>query len=58
MSQGEGSSALPLGYADRPFDQLFRFEMPNTRQAVLAIVSSTGPTKQSSTTLCAQRWNA
>lgn len=33
----EGRSEMPLAYADRPFEQLFRFEMPNARQAVLTV---------------------
>jgi peptidase S41-like protein len=32
-----GRSEMPLAYADRPFEQLFRFEMPNARQAVLTV---------------------
>lgn len=31
----EGRGDMPLVYADRSFEQLFRFEMPNPRQAVL-----------------------
>jgi hypothetical protein len=33
----EGRSDLPTAYADRSFEQLFRFEMPNPRQAVLTV---------------------
>jgi hypothetical protein len=33
----EGRSEVPLFYADRSFEQLFRFEMPNARQAVLTV---------------------
>ena len=33
----EGRSDMPLAYADRSFEQLFRFEMPNARQAVLTV---------------------
>ncbi len=33
----EGRSEMPLPYADRTFEQLFRFETPNARQAVLTI---------------------
>jgi hypothetical protein len=33
----EGRSDMPLVYADRSFEQLFRFEMPNARQAVLTV---------------------
>jgi hypothetical protein len=33
----EGRSEMPLLYADRSFEQLFRFEMPNARQAVLTV---------------------
>ena len=33
----EGGSDMPLAYAERSFEQLFRFEMPNPRQAVLTI---------------------
>ncbi|HET9447805.1 MAG TPA: S41 family peptidase [Steroidobacteraceae bacterium] len=33
----EGRSEMPLAYADRSFEQLFRFEMPNPRQAVLTV---------------------
>jgi C-terminal processing protease CtpA/Prc len=28
---------MPLAYADRSFEQLFRFELPNARQAVLTV---------------------
>ena len=33
----EGRSDMPLVYADRSFEELFRFEMPNARQAVLTV---------------------
>lgn len=33
----EGRSAMPAAYADKSFEQLFLFEMPNPRQAVLTI---------------------
>jgi Periplasmic protease len=33
----EGRGDMPLAYADRSFEQLFGFEMPNARQAVLTV---------------------
>jgi hypothetical protein len=33
----EGRSDMPLAYAERSFEQLFRLEMPNPRQAVLTV---------------------
>jgi hypothetical protein len=33
----EGRGAMPTVYADRSFEELFRFEMPNARQAVLTV---------------------
>lgn len=33
----EGRGDMPVAYADRSFEQLFRFEMPNARQAVLTL---------------------
>jgi hypothetical protein len=33
----EGRGDMPLVYADQSFEQLFRFEMPNARQAVLTV---------------------
>ena len=33
----EGRGAMPTAYADRSFEELFRFEMPNARQAVLTV---------------------
>jgi hypothetical protein len=32
-----GRSEMPLAYADKSFEQVFRFEMPNPRQAVLTV---------------------
>ena len=33
----EGRGDMPLVYTERSFEQLFRFEMPNARQAVLTV---------------------
>ena len=33
----EGRGEMPAAYADRSFEELFRFEIPNARQAVLTI---------------------